>query len=124
MIKFLSKAFGSKKKKTEKKEKNKKTKTEKPELTKTDPLATSPDSTESEPIANDQLVATSVNESVNENVASKPVSPEREKLIENALAVHREKSKMLDSLPPSVRTKLTAMAMAIYIKQRSDNEKN
>ena len=121
MIKFLSKAFGSKKKK---KKKNEKKKTKKPELTKTESLTTSPDSTESEPIANDLLVATSVNESVNENVASKPVSPEREKLIENALAVHREKSKMLDSLPPAVRTKLTAMAMAIYIKQRSDNEKN
>jgi hypothetical protein len=61
-----------------------------------------------------------------ESKAAEPgaVMTEREKLIQNALAIYREKSKLLDSLPPAVRTKLTAMAMAIYIKQRSDNEKN
>ncbi|MEQ8193385.1 MAG: hypothetical protein RIB59_02740 [Rhodospirillales bacterium] len=48
----------------------------------------------------------------------------REKLIRNALSIHREKSKILDSLPPAVRTKLTAMAMALYIQQRSDKGKH
>jgi hypothetical protein len=106
MLKFLSKAFDSKKKKKAMKEKAK---------------PKSPKNTDKDaPKTEGQIVA----KTKNEDAAVKKTSTEREKLIENALAIHREKSKLLDSLPPAMRAKLTAMAMAIFIDQRSDNEKN
>jgi len=117
MLKFLSKAFDSKKKKKAMKEK---AKPKSPKNTDKDAPIKSPASKESEPKTEGQIVA----KTKNEDAAVKKTSTEREKLIENALAIHREKSKLLDSLPPAVRAKLTAMAMAIFIDQRSDNEKN
>ncbi|MGA0395143.1 MAG: hypothetical protein ACO3MW_13910 [Rhodospirillales bacterium] len=105
MIIFLKKAFSAKKK-------NKKDAKAHP--------AEATTKQASAPPANEPAAAVSDKNTEN-NIGPKT---EREKLIENALAIHREKSKILDNLPPAVRTKLTAMAMAIYIKQKSDDNKN
>jgi hypothetical protein len=41
----------------------------------------------------------------------KSMTPERQALIEQAMAIHRSKSHVLDDLPPEQRDKLTFMAM-------------
>ncbi|MEX2451387.1 MAG: hypothetical protein WD407_11080 [Rhodospirillales bacterium] len=106
MIKLIPKIFGGKTTKKKKKA----------------PAKPAPPST----IEQIEAASTALEKAVGpqESAESGAVMTEREKLIQNALAIHREKSKLLDSLPPAVRTKLTAMAMAIFIKQRADNDKN
>lgn len=42
---------------------------------------------------------------------AKPMTPEREKLIRDAIMIHRQKTQMLDQLDPEMREKLTVMAM-------------
>ena len=128
MIKFISKAFGGKKKK---KKTVPKLKAKAAEPTITDqPTDQTDDQSGTQPIAVAEVKSApkktpekTPNKTPNKTVGKSP-SHERDELIQNALAIHREKSKLLDNLPPAVRTKLTAMAMAIYIKQRSDNKKN
>ena len=58
------------------------------------------------------------------NNDSKTSSGTRKKLMEEALEIHRRKSKILDNLSPDARKKLNAIAMAIYFKQQSDNKNN
>jgi len=122
MIKFLSKAFGAKNKKKKKKTAAK-AKTTAAKSASTDQIA---DQVEDQSVTQPMAVAEAESgpDKTPKKMVRKSPSSEREELIQNALAIHREKSKLLDNLPPAVRTKLTAMAMAIYIKQRSDNKKN
>ncbi|MEQ8664706.1 MAG: hypothetical protein RIC16_03195 [Rhodospirillales bacterium] len=42
---------------------------------------------------------------------AKPMTPDREQLIRDAINIHQQKSKVLDNLDPAVREKLTVMAM-------------
>jgi len=42
---------------------------------------------------------------------AKPMTPEREQLIRDAISIHRQKTRMLDELDPQMREKLTVMAM-------------
>jgi len=42
---------------------------------------------------------------------ARPMTPEREKLIQDAVRIHREKVKVLDELDPEAREKLAVMAM-------------
>lgn len=42
---------------------------------------------------------------------AKPMTPDREQLIRNAISIHREKAKILDDLEPEAREKLTVMAL-------------
>ncbi len=50
------------------------------------------------------------------SVASKPepkreMTPERQRLIEDAISIHQQKTRMLDDLDPEMREKLTVMAL-------------
>lgn len=45
--------------------------------------------------------------------AARPMTPEREKLIQDAVRIHREKVKVLDELDPEAREKLAVMAMMV-----------
>jgi len=52
-----------------------------------------------------------------------PVSAERQKLIQQAMAVHKKQSKLLDELPPEEREKLTVMAMHAFGDARTEQKK-
>jgi len=52
-----------------------------------------------------------------------PVSAERQKLLDEAMAVHRKQSKLLDDLPPEQRDKLTAMALTAFGDARAQRKK-
>ena len=120
MIKFLSKVFGEKKKKKKKSPKAK-LKKAKPVGTGQAPNQIPEQLTEQAPVQSKDKTAVEPNALT---IANSSPTSERGKLIQNALAIHREKSKLLDNLPPAIRAKLTAMAMAIYIKKRPDNKNN
>ena len=81
MLKLFTKVFGSKKKKTEP------TPEVNPNPEKKDAAEQTSVSAQSEPKPGDQLVTTPANEESH----GKPAMTEREELIENALAIHREK---------------------------------
>ncbi len=120
MFKFVTKSLGKNKKKKAKSAKKPKNK---PLVWLETDDQPKPDKNATETKQNN-VNAGAASASTSQSEASGSEPSEREQLIKDAMAIHREKKKILDDLPPLLRSKLTAMAMAIYIKQRSKDKKN